>query len=201
MVTQNGVHNRMALLTLEHPNGTGTLELCLTVSEPDVYSELAKRKEPERSDFALAAMRIGVVAIRQAQGHVDAGEIRDAGERVIKDMTDALESHRRETSQQMSDCIKEYFDPQGGLFTQRVRGLVGQGDESGELERIIRSHVEGEGSQLGRTLAAHVGEGSALMRALDPQSANGLISLLAQATETTLAEQRKPHPGRILPRP
>ena len=36
----------------------------------------------------------------------------------------------------------------------------------------------------------HLGDQSPLMRVLDPQSANGLISLLAQATETTLSEQR-----------
>ena len=111
----------------------------LTVSEPDVYSELAKRKEPERSEFALAAMRIGVVAIRQAQGQVDAGEIRDAGESVIRHMSEALKSHRRDTAQQVGDCIKDYFDPANGLFSQRVKGLVGQGDEAGELERIIRN--------------------------------------------------------------
>ena len=190
MVTHNGLHNPMALLTLEHPNGTGTLELCLMVSEPDVYSELTKRKEPERSDFALAAMRIGVVAIRQAQGQVDAGQIRDAGESVIRNMTDALEAHRRETAQQVGDCIKEYFDPQGGQFTQRVRALVGQGEESGELERIIRNQVDGDGSVLARTLVAHLGDQSPLMRVLDPASTEGIVALLTRATEATLSEQR-----------
>ena len=190
MTTHNGVHNLMALPTLEHPNGTGTLELCLTVSEPDVYSELTKRKEPDRSEFALAAMRVGVIAIRQAQGQVDAHQIRDAGESVIRNMTDALEAHRRDTAQQIEGCIREYFDPQGGLFTQRVKGLVGSGDEAGELERIIRQQVEGEGSQLARTLAAHLGESSPLMNVLSPDSQEGLVTQLARATEATLSEQR-----------
>ena len=91
----------------------------------------------------------------------------------------------------MEDCIREYFDPKGGLFTQRVRGLVGQGEDAGELERIIRRQVEGDGSLLAKTLAAHVGDKSPLMQILDPQSSSGLIALLAQATETTLTEQRE----------
>lgn len=190
MVTGNGHHNGAALLALEHHNGTGTLELRLTVSEPDVYLELTKRKEPERSEFALAALRVGVAAIRQAQGQVDAGQIRDAGERVITEMTTALEQHRRETAQQIEGCIREYFDPQGGLFQQRVKGLVGQGDESGELERIIRSQVDGESSALARTLASQLGESSPLMRVLDPQSTEGVVALLTRATEATLSEQR-----------
>ena len=173
-----------------HCEDAGPLALRLWITESDLRVELIGREEPERSEFALAAMRVGVMAIRQAQGQVDAGQIRDAGERVIRDMTDALEAHRRDTAQQIGDCIREYFDPQSGLFSQRVRGLVGQGDEAGELERIIRSHVEGEGSQLARTLAAHLGQQSPLMRVLDPSSTEGVVALLTRATETTLAEQR-----------
>ena len=185
------------------PNGVGTktehlnpydahreIDLYLTVQDPELVGELLKHDEPERDDFALAAMKVGVLAIRQAQGQVDSGQIRDAGDRVIGDMTTALEAHRRETAGQIEDCIREYFDPQGGLFTQRVKGLVGQGEDPGELERIIRSQVSGDGSQLARTLADHLGETSPLMRVLDPDSADGLISLLTRATETTLAEQR-----------
>ena len=136
-------------------------------------------------------MRIGVIALRQAQGQVDATQIRDAGERVIKDIGDALERHRRDTVEQVGGCIKEYFDPKGGLFTQRVRGLVGQGDETGELERIIRRQVDGDQSLLARTLEAHVGNESVLMRVLDPTATDGVVALLAQATETTLATQRE----------
>ena len=191
MVTLNGVHNGTAVLTRGCDGAIGTLELRLTVSEPDVYSELTKRKEPDRSDFALSAMRIGVVAIRQAQGQVDAGQIRNAGERVIRDMTDALESHRRETAQQVGDCIKEYFDPQGGLFTQRVKGLVGHGDDAGELERIIRQQVDGEGSVLARTLADHLGESSPLMNVLNPNSNDSLVAQLDKATEATLGAQKE----------
>ena len=191
MTTGNGHHNGTAVFALERHNATRTLELCLAVSEPDVYSELSKRKEPERSEFALAAMRVGVLAIRQAQGQVDSHQIKDAGERVISDMTTALEQHRRETAQQIEGCIREYFDPQSGLFTQRVKGLVGQGEDPGELERIIRSQISGDGSQLARTLAAHLGDSSPLMKVLDPQSADGLVSLLTRATEATLAEQRQ----------
>ena len=174
-----------------HHNSVAHVALHLDISDPDLCAELVKREEPQRGEFAVAAMKIGTIAFRQAQGQVDAHQIREAGEKVIRDMSDALESHRRETAQQVSDCIREYFDPQGGLFTHRVRGLVGHGDEAGDLERIIRSQVDGDGSVLSRTLAAHVGEGSALMKVLDPSSANSLISLLAQATETTLSEQRE----------
>ena len=37
------------------------------------------------------------------------------------------------------------------------------------------------------------------MRILDPQSSSGLIALLAQATKTTLSEQREQILGELLP--
>ena len=169
-----------------HTNGSGPVELPLLITDPDILGELMKRPE-----FALAAMKVGVIAFRQAQGQVDAAQVRNAGERVIADMSAALEQHKLNMVRQVGDCIREYFDPNSGLFTQRVRGLVGHGEEAGELERAVRHQLEGDSSLLTRTLAAHVGDKSPLMRILDPQSTSGLIALLAQATETTLSEQRE----------
>lgn len=191
MVVKERISNSGTENGVSHRNGTGSVKLHLDVSDLDLYAELSKREEPERSEFALAAMKIGVVALRQAQGQVDAGQIRDAGERMISGMEAAFQRHQTGLTQQVGDCIKEYFDPQGGLFTQRVRGLVGQDGEAGELERIIRQQVAGDGSALAKTLAAHVGGDSVLMRVLDPCSTSGIVALLAQATEDTLTEQRQ----------
>ena len=174
-----------------HRNGTGRVRLNLDITDPDLYAAISRREEPKRTQFALEAMKIGVLAFRQAQGQVDAYQVRDAGDQVIRSLTNALEKHRRDTAQQIGDCIKQYFDPKNGLFSQRVRSLVGQGEEAGELERLIRSQVEGDGSLLARTLAAHVGDQSPLMRTLDPQSNGGIVALLVQATESTLTEQRE----------
>ena len=172
-------------------NDTGPIELRLVVSDPNLCLELSRRQEPERARFALEAMRIGTIAIRQAQGVIDSYQVRNAGETVIRDMNEALEKHRRDTAQQVSDCIKQYFDPGSGLFSQRVRKLVGQRDEAGELENIIRHQIDGDDSPLAKTLAAHVGRGSGLMKALDPASADGLVATLVQEIETTLSEQRE----------
>ena len=106
-------------------------EFHLTISDPDLYAELSNRDEPERSEFAMASRKIGIIAFRQAQGQVDAHQIRDAGERVIMDMSTALEKHQHSVIEQVGGCIKGYFDPNSGSFTQRVRGLLGQNEETG----------------------------------------------------------------------
>ena len=191
MTTEGNVTTNNRGAAVAYSNGTGSVELNLTISDPDLYSELSKRDEPERSAFAVASMKIGVIAVRQAQGQVDATQIRDAGERVILDMSAALQEHQHSVIEQVGGCIKEYFDPSSGLFTQRVRGLLGQNEETGELERVIRGQIEGDGSLLAKTLTAHVGSESPLMRVLDPDSTGGLITKLNQSTEATLTEQRE----------
>ena len=111
MTTEGSVAANGAGTITARSNGSGSIELHLTISDPDLYAELSKRDVPERSEFALASMKIGVIAVRQAQGQVDASQIRDAGERVILDMSSALEKHRHSVIEQVGGCIKEYFDP------------------------------------------------------------------------------------------
>ena len=191
MTTEASVATNGPGTAIAYSNGTSKIELQLTISDPDLCAELSKRAEPERSEFAVASMKIGVVAFRQAQGQVDAKQIRDAGERVIMDMSSALERHQQSVIKQVGGCIMEYFDPNSGLFTQRVRGLIGQNGETGELERVIRGQIQGDDSPLANTLAAYVGNESTLMRVLDPDSTGGLVTKLTQTTETTLSEQRE----------
>ena len=54
----------------------------------------------------------------------------------------------------LADALKEYFDPESGRFTDRVQRLVGQ---DGELSQLIRGFIDGENSQLARTMFAHIG--------------------------------------------
>ena len=178
-----GAPNAKALL-----NGSGYMELNLQVSDPELVEALAEREDgSERHDFAVSALKIGAIALRQAQGRIDAERIRQEGDRFIENMKRDLEEHRRGVTEQVSNSLKVYFDPQSGMFNERVKHLV---DDGGEIERVIRQQVGGDGSELARTLTAHVGSESAFMRAIDPNAADGLITQLAKSTEDTLTEQR-----------
>ena len=77
--------------------------------------------------------------------------------------------------------LKEYFDPKDGRFTDRVQRLVAH---DGELSLLIKSFVDGENSLFARTLVSHVGRDSALMKVLDPQQSDGLLTRFAKASTT-----------------
>ena len=113
-----------------------TLNLEIAISDPDLCAELEQYPSgPERAEFAITAMKIGFMALRQAQGRIDAEQVRREGDRFIENLGQALTSHQKEVTEQVANCLKSYFDPQDGRFNERVQRLVGK---DGELETIIR---------------------------------------------------------------
>lgn len=189
-MTTNGLSGNGVVGNGVHLDGAGVLmELWLPVTDQSLFEELnGYREGEERVGFAMSAMKIGVIALRQAQGRVDADRVRQEGDRFIENMGLALAEHQRGVTQQIGDFLKAYFDPESGRFNERVQRLV---QEGGELERIIRAQVEGDSSRMAQTLMAHVGKDSPMMQVLDPNASNGLIYQFAQATEKTLSDQRE----------
>ena len=170
-------------------NGTVAMELHLQISDSDLIAELSAYEEGEvREEFAISAMKIGTIALRQAQGRIDADTVRHEGELFIESMSHALHRHRNEVTGQIGTCLKEYFDPDSGRFNERVKRLV-DGDD-GDIARLIRGQIAGDGSELAQTLTQHVGKESPLMQTLDINATDGLINTLVQSTEETLSAQR-----------
>lgn len=166
-----------------------TLALLLHVRDPELVEELGAIVDPrEREALALAALRIGWLSLRTARGQVDAQAVRGEVERMLVELRGGLESHRTHLQEQLGRALREYFDPEGGRFEERVRRLV---HDDGELATVIRSQVAGSDSALARTLAQHVGEGSALLRTLDPSNSDGLVAGINRLVDEALTAQRQ----------
>ena len=171
------------------PNNMDSVEIRLHISDRELCDELARYAEgQERHDFAVSAMKIGAIALRQAQSRIDAEQVRLEGDRFIENLGNSLAEYQRGVTEQISNCLKDYFDPDSGRFNERVKRLIG---EDGELERLIRGQVEGDSSRLAQTLTAYVGKDSPMMQTLNPESPGGLISQFTKSTEDTLTSQRE----------
>lgn len=181
-------------LSLENdaPSGDAlpySLELELTVKDPDVVAELVTQEEgPAREDFALSALRIGVLAMRQARGQIDGEAIRRESDRLLTSLDGQLGEHARLVHGRVTECLKEYFDPESGRFQERVNRLV---QKDGELEKLLRDQIGGEDSQLARTLVEHFGQNSPLMQWLSPDESRGLLAALRQTLGEQLRQQRE----------
>ncbi|MGA7119691.1 MAG: hypothetical protein WBY94_06310 [Polyangiaceae bacterium] len=171
------------------PHRAAVVVLTLEVNDPEVLAELRRHpEEDDRERFALAALRIGVLALRTASGQVDAASLREAGQAFLAEVRQLLASRATETTERVASALTQYLDPQSGVLPQRLQALV---REDGELERLLRAHLGADDSMLARSLAAHLGEGSPIFKLLSPTDANGLRAQLTTALEAALADQRK----------
>ncbi|HEX3770490.1 MAG TPA: hypothetical protein VHV30_06495 [Polyangiaceae bacterium] len=166
-----------------------SLHLSLDVTEAEVVAELLRHGEgDDRAQFALSALRIGVLALRSAAGQIDAGSVREAGSALMGEIREVLSTRVTEMNERVASTLTQYLDPQNGALPQRLHALV---RSDGELERLFRAQIGADDSQLARSLAVHLGEGSALFKLLSPTDAAGLRAQIATAVEDALADQRK----------
>lgn len=171
------------------PFRTAALELVLRIDDPQVINSLETFPSTELRDrHAVTALRIGLLALEQARGRLDVDRLHNEAEHLLKSLATRLDQHVALVTDRVADTMKGYFDPQSGRFEERMRGLLGR---DGELQRALDAAIGGDQSQLARTLVAHVGQESALMRRLDPEASEGLVTSLGASIEDTLRSERE----------
>jgi hypothetical protein len=163
------------------------IRLELVVSDAEVAHELLLRAEGrERDEFARQALRLGVLALRQASGALDAQTLQREGERLLGDVRELLVDRTGHVTDGVTKLLSVYFDPQSGSLPQRLERLT---KRDGELETMLVKHLDGERSVLAQTLAQHVGTQSPLFKLLSPEQGDGLVSTLARTIDRALKAQ------------
>ena len=165
------------------------IRLDLTVEDRDSVEELRRRREgAPRNRYALDALKIGILAMRQASAAFDVDFIQRETDRLLAALRRQLEDHARTAQERVAGSLKEYFDPESGRFSHRVQRLTA---EDGDLAQLLRGSLDGDDSRLARTMLAHVGEESPLMKMLSPNQADGLLAALRTNVEFQLSQQRE----------
>lgn len=165
------------------------IRLVLCVTDPEVAHELELRPdESERETYAMQALRIGVLALRQASGALDATTIQREGERMLSSVREALSTHTNETASALGRLLGTYLDPSSGSLPQRLEKLT---RADGEIEALLSKHLDGDRSTVAQTLARKVGEESAIFKLLSPTEAGGLTITLSRTIDEALRLQRE----------
>ena len=169
-------------------DGDLPMPLELLIDDPEIIRALAEYPEGDaRNQYAIEAMKIGLLALRHVGGQVSADVFRREGDRLVGGLQKTFDQHKSTVQEQIEGKLKEYFDPKDGRFTDRVQRLVAH---DGELSQLIKGFIDGENSLFARTLVTHVGRDSALMKILDPQQSDGLLTTLRKNVEEQLTRQR-----------
>jgi hypothetical protein len=188
-VNTNGSNGPHFAIDADRDQVHSRLALQLVVTDPEVCSELrAHETESDRNRYALAALRIGVHAMRQAAGAIDTHAVRDEVAQMMVSLREVLGEHSVQCTGAISGSLKDYFDPESGQLTQRLDRLV---KREGELDELLTRHLGEDSSTVARTLAAHVGEQSPLFRMLSPEQADGLLVSLQDVIGLSLKTQRE----------
>lgn len=165
------------------------VHLDLTVTDRETVVELLKYEdESARDDYALSALKVGVLAIRQACGVVDAQSIQEECQKFIDVVGETLNSHSESMSTQVGTLLSKYFDPSNGEFNQRLDRLIRR---DGELELLLGKHLNGDGSSLTNTLEKHIGPNSPLLQMLSPDQRKGILAALKESLDLVLGEHGK----------
>lgn len=156
----------------------------MNVTDPDSVREvIAHNPGRDRDEYALGALRVGLLSFKHARGQVDTDNVRREGERMVNEMGIKLDAYRGQLTDGVTNVLKEYFDPTSGRFQERVERLI---SKDGELEQILRRQVGADGSAMALALAAHVGEGSPIMNVLNPEESGGVVNAIRVSAEQVL---------------
>jgi hypothetical protein len=161
------------------------LVLELAVSDPEVISEIEKCPTGlGRERYALSALRLGVLALRQARGELDAVVVRDAGQKIVHDLESLFRERGGKITDDLTNALRQFFDPASGELPRRLESLLKQ---DGDLERFLRQHLGPESSTLAKTLDQHL---DPLLRLLDPEEGQGLKMRIEAMLHGVLDDQR-----------
>jgi hypothetical protein len=161
----------------------------ISVSDRSVrHAILGHEDGPQRDQFIQTALRIGVLAIGEAEGQLDIEKLRIEGNRLLGELTHILSEGSRSIDLGLTSTLRDYFDPESGRFSERIKRLL---CNDGELEQLLRRYVSDEGSELVRTLTDHLGENSPLLKWLSPENSAGLISNISTSVQSSMAQQNE----------
>jgi hypothetical protein len=167
---------------------TRSLVLTLSVTDAEVLYELDRREEgPSRDDFAAQALRLGVLALRQASGSLDADVIRREGEQLLGSVGAVLQQRNSELSNSLLKTMVQYLDPASGALPQRIDQLT---KPNGDLDALLARNLDGDQSLIAQTLARHIGEHSPIFKLLSPTQSGGLMAVLTETLQKALNSQR-----------
>ncbi len=166
-------------------SGSSRFEISLQVSDPEVIAELEKHPAGlDRERLCLTALRLGVLALRQARGELDAASIREAGQQIIHDIESLFQERGREISETLANSLRQYFDPASGELPRKLQSLLNHG---GDLEQFLLQQVGPDNSTLTKAIEP-------LLRLLDPKEAQGFKAQM----ESTLNQIAKAQQDQIL---
>jgi hypothetical protein len=156
------------------------LELHVTDSASVRY--LSQFEEPDRTEQALEALKVGVIAIQSASPTLDT-RIVDAK---FRDLSRELEEYVGDFRDQLKVQMEAYFNGGSGSVPRRLESLFGA---DGSVSGLFNDYFSPDRGKLTQLLLAEVGPASNFARSLDPNNREGVISRIESVVSKNLDQR------------
>jgi hypothetical protein len=119
------MHNNAPELTVSTASEVEPILLQLEVIDPDMVVELSRHHGPERLEFAMLALKIGIQAVRMAAGDIDAVKVRAEGEKLITNLKAELDKANDKIKGDLKVELARYLENDVGLLPALLAKLTG----------------------------------------------------------------------------
>ena len=184
MNTTNHQNQIAAALTLSDDE----IVACITDSRPELVELFTQLDGADAKAFAVEIWSIGSRALTNAHRLAEESRLGDVGKQVLDEVNRRLDAHVEAHQRTMLDVLRQYFDPNDGQLTVRLRAFA---DDSGALAQLLNRFMGPQASVLAETLAHQIGAGSDLLKRLDPEEGDGVIQVLERQLGAVMSENQE----------
>lgn len=148
------------------------LDLSLVITDRNILSYLVQfDDEATRSEKAIEALKVGVIAIQSASPTLDTSVVQSHFGELESQMRDSLTSFQRD----VKGDLTRYFADGEGIVPKSIEDFFGQ---SGKLAGTFQRFFDPEDGRLSHLLRSQIGPDSSFGKSLDPQNKQGVIAVL-----------------------
>jgi hypothetical protein len=161
-----------------------SLKLTLLVDDVNVVKYLNKFEEPERSDKAIEALRVGVIAIQSASPSLDTTIVEDKFREVQTDIDACIKAFEND----LKGKLEENFKPGSGNVPRSIENAFG---EKGTVSQVFEQYFDLESGKVRTLLERQLGPSRVFSKSLDPNNKEGVICLIEDAVKGHLQTKVK----------
>lgn len=161
-----------------------TLHLKFEVNDLSVVRYLTTFEEPERSEKAIEALRVGVIAIQSASPNLDTSIVEEKFREVEKSIDTCIDDFKRDLKEKLEDNFK----PDSGNVPRAIENAFGV---NGTVSRVFDQYFGLESGKVCNLLEKQLGPSSAFAQSLDPNNKEGVICLIEEAVKEHLQTKVK----------
>ena len=148
------------------------LDLNLVITDRNILSYLAQfDDEDTRSEKAVEALKVGVIAIQSASPTLDTTVVQSHFGDLESQMRDSLTTFQRD----VKGDLTRYFADGEGIVPKSIENFFG---ETGKLAGTFQRFFDPEDGRLSQLIRSQIGPDSSFGKSLDPENKQGVIAVL-----------------------